>query len=62
MIRKDGPSYIDIACGGRIPLHRLNGALWLKLNRTTQKLEAPLLTIAAASSAWPTVRAPPAEM
>ena len=62
LIRKDGPSYIEIAGGGRIPLHRLNGALWLKLNRTTQKLEAPLLTIAAASSAGPTVRAPPAEM
>ena len=62
MIRKDGPSYIEISDGSRIPLHRSNGALWLKLSRTAQ-IEKPALTIAAAGpSAGPVVRTPPAEI
>ena len=52
IVSRDGPSYIEFEEGRRIPLHRSNGALWLRLRRTPQTTGGggAVLTIAAASA------------
>ena len=60
VVSHSGPSYIQLA-SSTIPLHRCNGALWMKLWRTTQQEESPAITIAAASSSGPQLRTPEIE-